>query len=116
MSRTKGDTMRFRINWTLLTLFILSTLPAFAQVEQPPIAGNNEELSLPQIEVAGEGMLSLDYQGQQGTPGEDWTGAFGPNLSDSSLMIGAAKQLYDQGVGSFSAGVVTRDTTGPGGV
>jgi hypothetical protein len=108
--------MTYKTKWFLILFFVLSTMPLWAQVEQAPIAGNNEELSLPQIEIAGEGLVSLDYQGIQGTPGGSWTGSFGPNFSDSSFMVGAAKQLYDQAVGSFSVGMVTRDTTGPGGV
>ncbi len=108
--------MLFEMKLILFLLFVLVSVPLFAQVEQASIAGNNEELSLPQIELAGEGILSLDYQGQQGTSGGSWTGAGGPNLSDSSLMVGVAKQLYDESVGSFSVGVVSRDTTGPGGV
>ena len=83
-----------------------------AQTTQSPV----EEVGLqPQIQFAGSGVATLDF-GSEGLFGGRGIGSRSQiNFSDSSLTFGAAQRLYRGGIGSFSFGGLTLDSTSGGG-
>lgn len=86
---------------------------AFAQTQQVPIP--EEPSTQPQIEVTGSGIGTLDLGHLRNSVPSDGTNSSSQvNVSDSSLLIGAAQRLYKGGIGSFSLGGLAVDETNTG--
>ena len=97
----------------LLGLTALGVVPAFGQAQQVPIP---EQPSVaPQIEIAGTGVVTLDLgRSRNATPDGGRTSSSQVNLSDTSLLLGAAQRLYKGGIGSLTVGGLARDQTNTG--
>ena len=79
------------------------------EVEQSPVNGSQEEPSLPQLQIAGDGVGTW-IGTLQSDPGSDRPFKTNLNLSDSALLLGASKPLFDESVGSFSVGMIAKDS------
>ncbi len=87
--------------------------PAAAQAQQVPIP---EQPSVaPQIEIAGTGVATLDLgRSRNATPDGGRASGSQVNLSDTSLLLGAAQRLYKGGIGSLTVGGLALDQTNTG--
>ncbi len=87
--------------------------PAAAQTQQVPIP---EQPSVaPQIEIAGTGVATLDLgRSRNATPDGGKASSSQVNLSDTSLLLGAAQRLYKGGIGSLTVGGLALDQTNTG--
>ncbi len=86
---------------------------AFAQAQQVPIP--EEPSTQPQIEVAGDGIGTLDLgRSRSALPGGGRTSGSQVNFADSALLIGAAQRLYKGGIGSFALGGLALDQSNEG--
>lgn len=108
-------TLRTRIHTLvgLLGAFALSPFAALGQATQVPIP--EEPSTQPQIEVAGDGIGTLDL-GRSRNPAAGGGRESGSqvNFADSSLLIGAAQRLYKGGIGSFTLGGLALDQSNTG--
>lgn len=85
---------------------------ARAQAQQVPIP--EDPAVAPQLEVAGVGVGSLDLGRKRNFLSGGRTSGNQINISDSSLLIGAAERLYRGAIGSFSLGGITLDQANSG--
>ena len=97
----------------LTGLTALGITPAFGQAQQVPIP---EQPSVaPQIEIAGTGVATLDLgRSRNATPDGGRASSSQVNLSDTSLLLGAAQRLYKGGIGSLTIGGLALDQTNTG--
>lgn len=87
--------------------------PVLAQAQQVPIP--EEPSTAPQIEILGTGVATLDLgRSRNATPDGGKAGGSQINLSDTSLLLGAAQRLYNGGIGSLSVGGLALDQTNTG--
>ena len=113
--------MRIPLIRTALPVFALIALgfawllpsAAFAQTQQVPIP--EEPSTAPQIEILGTGVATLDLgRSRNAVPGGGRASGSQINISDTSLLVGAAQRLYKGGIGSLSVGGLALDQTNTG--
>ena len=86
---------------------------ALAQAQQVPIP--EEPSTAPQIEILGTGVATLDLgRSRNAVPGGGRASGSQINISDTSLLVGAAQRLYKGGIGSLSVGGLALDQTNTG--
>ncbi|MDR3608723.1 MAG: hypothetical protein P4M08_15270 [Oligoflexia bacterium] len=102
----KHFTKNFAKTLLVLTGVFTRPLVAFAMQAQPvPIPESMG--TMPQVEIDGTGIASVNY----GNPIENGKVRYAPGIdfSDSSLLIGGAQRLYNNGIGSLGFGVLSPD-------
>ncbi len=113
--------MRTLLTRTAMPAFALAALgfaglhpnAALAQTQQVPIP--EEPSTAPQIEILGTGVATLDLgRSRNAVPGGGRASGSQINLSDTSLLVGAAQRLYKGGIGSLSVGGLALDQTNTG--
>ena len=94
-------------------LMSISAVPTFGQAQQVPIP---EQPSVaPQIEIAGTGVGTLELgRSRNAVPGGGRASGSQVNISDSSLLLGAAERLYNGGIGSVTFGQLAYDQSNVG--
>ena len=113
--------MRTLLTRTAMPAFALAALgfawlhpnAALAQTQQVPIP--EEPSTAPQIEILGTGVATLDLgRSRNAVPGGGRASGSQVNISDTSLLVGAAQRLYKGGIGSLSVGGLALDQTNTG--
>ena len=106
-------TIRLITGSATIALSLAAGGAAWAQAQQVPVP--EDPSTAPQLEVAGVGIASLDSGKRRNSlPGGGRTSGNLVNLSDSSLLVGAAERLYRGAIGSFSLGGIALDQTNSG--
>jgi hypothetical protein len=110
---TQGSKKTSRQWASLAGLAMICSVPAFGQAQQVPIP--EQPSTAPQIEILGTGVATLDLgRSRNSTPDGGKTSGSQINISDTSLVVGAAQRLYKGGIGSLAVGGVALDQTNTG--
>ena len=113
MRTAQGKKQALRQGVALMGLAMISAIPAFGQAQQVPIP--EQPSTAPQIEILGTGVATLDLgRSRNSTPDGGKASGSQINISDSSLVVGAAQRLYKGGIGSLTVGGLALDQTNTG--